>query len=384
MASKKKPVISIIEPVGGHGGMNYYDFGLARGVAAAGCDVALYTSDETGPPHDANFLFQTPFRKIYGGDSKILRALRFMRGLFCCLVDSKKRGASIVHVHLFHSTLLENVFVRLVKICGFKLVVTVHDVESFAAGSSPDGAKKVFSFADMLIAHNEVSFQELVQKLDVAPSAIRKIRHGNYLDFLQPISQEAARHRLNIPLGSSIVLFFGQIKSVKGLDLLIRAIAKIADRHPTLTLLIAGKVWKDDFSKYEKLIDELNLSDRVLLHIRYIPDELVADYYSAANVVALPYRKIYQSGVLLMAMSLKSIVVTSDLLGMTEIVKDGVNGYTFVSEDADDLATKIDRALSSGLQNEISNAGYELMVAEYSWSLIGRETARVYEEVLAR
>ena len=45
--------IAMIEPVGGHGGAHYYDFGLARGLLAAGCRVSLYTCDETADSADS-------------------------------------------------------------------------------------------------------------------------------------------------------------------------------------------------------------------------------------------------------------------------------------------------------------------------------------------
>ena len=88
------------------------------------------------------------------------------------------------------------------------------------------------------------------------------------------------------------------------------------------------------------------LHENVRLDIRYIPDEQVSNYYCAADFVVLPYKKIFQSGVLLMAMSYGTPVITSNIPGMTEIVTDGINGLTFQSEDVASLAASLLGALS--------------------------------------
>jgi D-inositol-3-phosphate glycosyltransferase len=375
-------VVSIIEPVGGHGGMNYYDFGLARGLDEAGCAVKLYTCDETAHPTTGKFGFATPFRKIYGSSHKLFRSVRFFIGTIRSLVDSRRRRALVVHLHFFHAGMLESLLVGLVRAFGFKLVITVHDVESFAGDGGSASARRIFSRADLLIAHNEVSVRELTDKLKIAHEKIRKIPHGNYVDFMALSERSQARKFLGLSENLEIVLFFGQIKAVKGLDLLLRAIAALKQSRPNLRLLIAGKVWKDSFDKYQNMIEELGLSDVVIAHVRYIPDEDVGKYYGAADIVALPYRKIYQSGVLLMAMSFRKIVVASDLLGMTEVIADGVNGHIFVSNDVASLQQKIDDGLSSIGRDEMSKSAHDLMVDKYSWKKIGVDTMRAYRSIV--
>ena len=99
--------IAIIEPVGGHGGMNYYDFGLASGLSRAGCDVFIYTSEETYVPDGLPFVVKKSFRGIWGKAPKLLRAVRYVYCLTRSLIDAKLNGVTLVHYHFFHYTNLQ-------------------------------------------------------------------------------------------------------------------------------------------------------------------------------------------------------------------------------------------------------------------------------------
>jgi len=377
--------VAIIEPVGGHGGMDYYDFGLSRGLAACGCDVTLYTCDETNFPPDTPFSYKVSFKGIYGKNPKIFRAFRYFKGLWISLIDAKKKGHPLVHLHMFHAGILERLTVALVKLLGFKLVITVHDVESFSGSSSHYLAQRVFGDADHLIAHNSVSRYELTHDLKIPLKKVSIINHGNYIDFSHDlIPRNAARNKLDIPLGSEVLLFFGQIKKVKGLDLLLHAFARFRETHQNALLLIAGKVWKDHFSSYQELIDEYEINDSVKADIRYIPDKEASLYYAASDVVVLPYRKIYQSGILLMAMSYKRTVVASDLPGMTEVITSSETGYLFKSGDTSSLADVLREVfLSDKKREQVALNGYNLMKYKYNWLEIGKTTSEAYKFVLS-
>lgn len=371
--------IAIIEPVGGHGGMNYYDFGLARGLANAGCNVILYTCTETDLPNDATFTCVRSFHGIYGNAPKWLRGGRYVRDLLLSLLDAKKRGCKIVHFHFFHAGTMEALTMRIVRVIGLKTVLTVHDVESFAGEGSVVSARKIFGAADRLIAHNSVSRSELVNRLGIAPERIDIVPHGHYLAFVNNIpSREQSRMHLGLS-DEMVLLFFGQIKQVKGLDVLLDALAIMKPNKNKLRLLIAGKVWKDDFKKYAEQIKKLGLVDIVQTDIRYIPDDQASVYYAASDLVVLPYRRIYQSGVLLMAMSYGRAVLTSDLPGMTEIVCDGKNGFLFKSEDAQSLADRLTMILHDpDSVVRVAEAGLKTACTDHDWNRIGRMTWESY------
>jgi glycosyltransferase involved in cell wall biosynthesis len=377
--------IAIVEPVGEHGGMNYYDFGLAEGLVNSGADVTIYTygNGNTTVSQEIQFEVRRFFKKIWGSELKVLRAVRFVLCLLHSLFDARQRQVELVHYHFFHYTAMEWLCISLARVLSFKIVVTTHDVESFSGKSSQNATSRILDKADKIIAHNQVSRKELLSQTTVSKDKISVIPHGNYLKTIpmKPTPIEA-RKILNFVIGEPVLLFFGQIKEVKGLDVLLQSLPPVIAKFPTLKLLVAGKVWKDNFSKYDRIIQENNLKNYVDLHIKYIPDEDVATYYRVADFVVLPYRKIYQSGVLLMAMSYGIPTIVSDLEGMLEIVVDGVNGFVFKEGDVANLSDKLIHALDNNEQaKQISKTGLETMRESYDWYDIGKRTLDLYQHL---
>ena len=131
------------------------------------------------------------------------------------------------------------------------------------------------------------------------------------------------------------------IKKVKGLEILLESLKEVVAKNPDIVLLIAGNLWQNDFSMYQQIIDENNLSKNVLLHTKFIAHEDVEHYYCASDLVVLPYKRIYQSGVLMMTLSYGRPVLVSDLPPLKEVVVDNESGFLFKTEDVNDLADKL-------------------------------------------
>jgi len=373
--------IAMIEPVGGHGGMDYYDFGLCAGLKGAGVDVVLHTCDETAQPQDTGFAVRHSYKRIYGHDPAWKRGLRYVRGSLAALFSAVREGRRVCHFHLFHVGILEAMNVLLAKLSGRSVVITAHDVESFVESlEMPLLNRWVYRQADRVIVHNRASRRELMERMGVGHEKVFVIPHGNYLHALRTMpEQREARRRLGVAEDPLLLLFFGQIKDVKGVDLLLEAMPEVLQRFPQTVLLVAGKPWKSDFLKYETLIETLGICEQCVTHIRYIPDEEVPLYYAASDLVVLPYRRIYQSGALLMAMSYGRPVLVSDLPGMTEIVADNENGFVFRQGDREDLVSKLRTILSNKVLRDIcGQKGLEYVQSNYDWPRIGKLTAQLY------
>ena len=374
---------AIIEPVGGHGGMNYYDFGLCRGLVAAGVTPTLYTCDATDVVAGLPFEVKVEYRSVFGRDPAWRRGLRYVSGSLRAMIGARIAGSRLAHFHVFQVSVLELFNVVLAKLLLIRVVITAHDVEAFR-GEWSSLKTWVYGLADCVIAHNLVSARELAQVLGIPERKIHVIPHGNYLGDIKPMPQaDSARAQLGLPPDARVLLFFGQIKEVKGLDLLLDALAAIKGTVPEILLVVAGKMWGQDFARYQAQIDSLGLGSHCVAHIRYIADDEVATYYAAADLVVLPYRKIYQSGVILMAMSYGKPVLASNLEGMTEVIDDGVSGFLFRTEDSTDLARRLLSVLAdrAGMQR-VAARGLELMHDAYGWERIGRLTADCYRAAL--
>lgn len=376
--------IGMVEPVGGHGGLTHYDYSLCSGISNAGVNLTLYTCDESVDQDDLSFRLEKIFQGIYGRTPKLIRASRYFNALFRLLIDAKNKGALVVHFHFFHTSLLEWVSLNLAKVFGFKVVITAHDVESFCAGSSTRIAKSIYESADAIVAHSLVAKKELVDKLSIEPEKIATIPLGHYIgSILRPMTKKEARTELGLSDEGPYLLFFGQIKKVKGLEVLLKAMPAVLKVRPSLKLIIAGKLWKNDFTQYDALIDELNLSNSIVRHIKFIPDKSVDAYFQAADMVVFPYRKIYQSAVLLLSMSYCLPVMVSDIEGMTEVVSDGINGFTFSDGDSDDLSNKISLAIRNPkLMGSVASEGFKMISVTNDWDRLGLETAQLYRSVV--
>jgi len=374
--------VAMIEPVGGHGGMNYYDAGLCSGLARAGVSPTLYTStldrrDATG------FGVRRFFRGVYGRAHPVTRGVRYLFGSVRTAWHARRRGARLAHFHLFHAGPLELFQLCLARLVGLRLVVTAHDVQALAQGASGSArwmTRLAYALAHRIVAHNETSRRELGAELGVAPERVAVIPHGNYLPGRPPIPPRAeARERLGLEPADRVVLFFGQIKAAKGLDVLLRATAQLSSSMSSLRVLVVGKVWKDDFGAYERLIEELGIHNQCDVRLGYVPDERVPDYFAAADIVALPYRRIYQSGALLMAMSYGTPVIASDVDAMKETVVDGETGFLFREGSSDDLARRLKEAVSDPRRlAAIGRRGLRQVEADNDWDRIGALTADAY------
>ena len=153
------------------------------------------------------------------------------------------------------------------------------------------------------------------------------------------VDREAVRKRLN--LQRPTLLFFGYVRRYKGLDYLLRAMPHVL-AHVDVDLLIVGEFY-DDRGKYERIIEELGLGERVTIVGEHVPDESVGDYFAAADVAVLPYVSATQSGITQIAFAFGLPVISTDVGGLPEVVRDGETGYIVPPMDEDALARAIVR-----------------------------------------
>ena len=152
--------------------------------------------------------------------------------------------------------------------------------------------------------------------------------HPLFENFGERVTRNEACVRLGLEPTVDYVLFFGLIRDYKGLDLLLDAWAELRRRGLTAgrRLIVAGEFYTPK-ERYLRQIADNGLQDEVILHDRFIPDEQVKYYFSAADFVVQPYRTATQSGVTQIAYQFCVPMVVTDVGGLSEIVPDGRVGY---------------------------------------------------------
>jgi len=377
--------VGIVEPVGGHGGMDFYNDGLCEGLARAGVRPVLYTSDSDRAPRARSYSTIAAFRGAFGGAPRWLRGARFLMGILRSMFDVAGKRIPVVHYHFFQASGLQLLLMLAAKAFRRKTVVTVHDVEQLRGDTSPDWlARMVYRQADALIVHNDSSRQALRGIVSDENVRIATIPHGNYLHFYgKPCSKGEARARLGLRPDLFVLLFFGQIKRSKGLDILLEALEHVVKTFPLVHLVIAGRPADVSYAECGEHIRRRGLEPHCTWRAEYIDNDSVPAYFRAADLVVLPYRRIYQSGVLLLAMSLGVPALVSGIPGMLEIIEGGRTGFTFRCGDARALAQSILEIASAPDQRErVAKGALEHVSRAHSWTDIGVRTRSLYEGLL--
>ncbi|RZK93957.1 MAG: glycosyltransferase, partial [Hymenobacter sp.] len=115
------------------------------------------------------------------------------------------------------------------------------------------------------------------------------------------------------------VLFFGFIRAYKGLDVLLEAMADARVAALPVKLLVAGEFY-EDAAPYEALIQKYHLENRLVRATDFIPNEQVANYFSAADMVMQPYKNATQSGVSQVAYHFGRPMLVTNVGGLAELI----------------------------------------------------------------
>lgn len=197
---------------------------------------------------------------------------------------------------------------------------------------------RLFAKVSRFLVHSDEDGQVLEE---LRPEAkVVRARHPVYQLFEEPaVSRESARKTLGLSPDEKVILFFGHVRHYKGLDVLLRSLPSVLKRQ-RVRLLIAGEFYGSR-KKYDRLMCALGLQSYVVVHDRYVVNEMVPLYFKAANLLVLPYRHATQSGIIPTAYSFDLPVVTTSAGGLAEAVLDGCTGCLVPPENPMALAETI-------------------------------------------
>jgi glycosyltransferase involved in cell wall biosynthesis len=320
-----------------------------------------------------------------------LRSAKFSLQLAKAAVLLFLNGTEIVHFQWIVDRRADLLFMRLLRLFGLKVVYTVHDVLPHDEDTPDNRAfyAQVYRYPDKLILHSENNRHQLLELFDIDNDRVSIIPHACRSLFRDHFGDAdgTLRRELGIAADARVILFFGLIKAYKGVEFLLQAFDIISTQRGNVTLLIAGRVANHDAGTHRHYLDLLagySTNPHVRLRNEYIPSAEVAKYFSAADIVVLPYTGASQSGVLLSAYAAGKPVVATDTGGLGEVVKDGVTGYLVPPRDASALAHACLRLLDDAAARQ--KCGVEarrLAETTYSLASISRLTMAMYRNVVA-
>jgi glycosyltransferase involved in cell wall biosynthesis len=241
----------------------------------------------------------------------------------------------------------------------------------------------IYRLADHVIVHGEGDRDRLVSEFGLGRDRISVIPHGDYsfFDVGSVPSREEARRWLGVSPDAEVALFFGFIREYKGLDVLLDAWPEVARGGRRRTLVVAGDPARLEPAR-ARAFEARARALGAIHHFRYVPFEDVPRYFAAADTLVLPYRRISQSGVLLLAMSMGVPVVATRVGAFPEVLTDGENGILLPPGDVASLTHALDRVLGDAdLRAELAGRARETIERVYSWSAIAERTETLFRQL---
>ena len=372
-----------------------YAYGLTMALSAKEIQLEVIGGDAVDFP-DFHSSPRIHFLNLRGDQSrdaalteKIIRVLRYYFRLIRYAAVAKPGIFHILwnnKIEFFDRTLLM-VYYRLL---GKKIALTAHNVNAGRRDANDSLLNRLslsaqYRMADHIFVHTERMKEELLSEFPVGGQKVSVIPFGiNNSLSVTALTRAEARRGLGIAADEKAILFFGHIAPYKGLDCLVDAFLGAANDHPDYRLIIAGAprpgcdaYWTEIQCK----IRESTYGAKIVQRICFVPDEETEMYFKAADVAVLPYRIIFQSGVLFLSYSFGLPVIASDVGSLAEDILPGETGFLCKPDNPEELAATIEKYFRSSMYEGLEHRRHgirEFALARHSWEAVGERTRDVY------
>lgn len=377
----------------------YSGYSLCLGLAENGCQVTIITRSDyewQGPPHDRIQVLELFSRwsmrliktsKFFEKNRlfrMLLKGIEYPLGYISFFRHYRREKPDVIHFQYANVPLVEWLVFTILNWCKTPFVFTVHNIiQPRQTALDKVLYRAVYRQIEHFVAHSQLNKNELHHIFEIDRAQIHVIPLGNYNVFIPDNLPDSmsARQNLNLPVDRRIVLFFGIIFKFKGLEYLIRSLSHI-DPNERPLLVVAGKP-VEGFADYDAEIEQYALQNDVDKRLGFIPNDELPLYFSAADVVALPYNRITQSGVILTAFSFGKPVVATRVGSFPETVLEGQNGYLVDPKDSYQLAEALRRILQD--ENKLAEMSRFTKIhadEKYDWNRIAAQTIRLYTQAI--
>jgi len=258
---------------------------------------------------------------------------------------------------------------------GVRIVWTIHNLQSHES-HNPDlelaSRKKLARLADSIICHSQSGQKKIAKYYQVPIDKISIIPHGNFIDYYDHLpTRTESRKRLGLSKKKLVFLYFGLIRPYKGIDDMLASFKEI--RAPNVQLLIVGK---PSDKRLKKLILKAEKEDsRIKSWLKFIPDSQVPFFMKAADLIVLPYKKIFCSGSALLAMSFARPIVAPAIGDLKEVL-DRKGALLYQPSSKNGLTRAMEKAPALNLK-AMGQHNFQ-QAKKLSWDQIGEKTKKVY------
>ncbi|MGV8967085.1 MAG: D-inositol-3-phosphate glycosyltransferase [Cellulomonas sp.] len=389
---------------GDAGGLNVYVTDLSRALARLGARVEIFTRATSSRQPDMVELDagdervlvrHVPAGPFEGLDKNDLpgQLCAFTAGVLRTEAGRSAHYYDVVHSHYWLSG---QVGWLAADRWDVPLVHTMHTLAkvknlALAPGDTPEpagrviGEEQVVAAADALLASTAQEAGELVDLYGADPAALHVVTPGVDLELFHPAGLDAdgraaLRARLGLPADRKIVLFAGRVQALKAPDVLVRALAVLAATgRPVPLLVVLGGPSGRPTALRE--LSGLAIVSGVGEHVIFrppVPRPQLADWYRAADLVAMPSRSESFGLVAAEAQASGTPVVAAAVGGLRSVVQDGVTGRLVPSHDPADWADALADILADDAGRRVLARGARRFGAGLGWDAAAEQVLKVY------
>ena len=324
--------------------------------------VEVYAPDYSGPIFPLS-------RAIRNSETRILH-LHWVQDLIASNEPNFLRAC--IRYCLFYFDLLILRFVLKVPI-----IWTVHNLQSHEMnwpGLDIMGRRMLAKRSKQITVMGNYAVSTVAATYGIPTSKISVIHHGNFSGVLPKFGkQNEIKQELGYQPEESIFLFFGNVRPYKGVEDLIKAFENLDE--PNSHLIVAGRPVKMN----AEYITNLTKDERIHFDLRFIPNDLLAKYINAADVLVFPYKNILTSGSIILAISQGKIFVAPDLGTIADYYRPG-GGVLYQSNDPGALEKALKKAMH--LDKEKAKVVNLALAKELSWESISKAYKALYQNLL--
>ena len=355
-----------------------YDHSLASALARRGHTVDLLTSPFPFGPVPApegyrrDELFLPVSGRILGRNPRsraryVVKGLEYLPSVRRLSRRLGELEPDVVHVQWLSLPRFDLRWLRRVA-AETPTVFTAHHALPRSGGAGIDARRRVYELVARVIVHSRRAVDDLAA-LGVDRERIAYIPHA--------VFDSDAPDEPSPPTGSTL-LFFGLLRAYKGIDVLVRALARLPDAR----LVVAGDPL-DPIEPLQELARDLGVDARIEWRLGFLPDDEVATLMRDATLVVLPYRRTDASGVLATAIGHGRPVVVTDVGSLGETVRDFGLGEVVPPDDARALADACLRLFADRDRLAAAFEGTRAARKALTWDTAAVAHERVYEAVVA-
>lgn len=235
------------------------------------------------------------------------------------------------------------------RFSAYKTILTLHWMRGGLPGVL--STKCIAGAVDTVVVHSDYL------KCRLQDEGIHNVIHIEYPRF-QTLTYEpqTAKAHWDLKPDVPVIACLGNTRYDKGIDILLDALRSV---KAPFQLLVAGKAAYFDETFIRDKIKAYQ--DHVTLHLNYLSDEEMALAASAADLVVLPYRKVFDgaSGPLGEGAALGKVIIGPDHGNLGDTIRKNHLGYTFQSEDTSSLAQTLEKALTQSFERDTVYEAYQ-------------------------